>query len=70
VSQLSENYEEILSGAHGNFEELRSVLEQPTIIINYVLLLLRIIITAKYRYYIIFIIKSSTRNVIRKKMWQ
>jgi hypothetical protein len=44
---LSINFEEILSGAHENFEEHNKVLESSIIIINYF-----IIINAYYNYYI------------------
>ena len=40
------------------------------LIIALLLLLMHIIINAQYSYYIIFLIKSSSKNVTRKTKWE
>jgi len=44
VTKLSINFEEILSRAHGKFDELNMVLETSTIIINYCFIFIIVII--------------------------
>jgi hypothetical protein len=71
VPKLSINFDEILSRAHGSSEEQNKVLEPSTIIYCN-------IINAHYNYnlsaihskIIIFLIKASSRNAIRKKIWK
>jgi hypothetical protein len=61
---LSINFEENLSRAHGKLEEPNDFLQSSTIT---VLLLLKHIITMQLmRIIIIFLIKDSSRNAIRK----
>jgi len=73
VPKLSVYFEAFLSRSHGKLEEQNKILGSSIIIIIiinyciinvcYILLLMPIII-------IIFIIKASSRNAIRKKLWQ
>ena len=67
--KLSLNFEDIFSCAYGNFEEQNKNSESSIFVINYR-------INVYYNYaniesiIIIFLIKSSSRNEIRKQMWQ
>jgi hypothetical protein len=77
VPKLSINFEEILSHAHGNFEEQNRVLELSVIIINYCIIIIirtfckyNCVINSQYNYYSIFLTKASSRNAIRKKFWK
>ena len=73
-AQIYVKFEEILSRVHGNFDDQNKVLEPSITIINYCV----IIINACYIYIvklmrskiITIIIKASTWNAIRKKMWK
>jgi len=79
-AQIYINFEEILSHVHGNSDEQNKALETSMAIINYciIIIIIIIIINACYIYIvklmhsiiITFIIKASSWNAIRKKMWQ
>jgi len=78
MPKFSINFQEILSRAHGNFEEQNKVLK-PSIIINYCIIIIIIIIVyynctvqlMQYDYTVYYISnKAWLRNVIRKKIWK
>ena len=60
-----------------NFEEQNKVMEPSIIIVDYCIIII-IIITAYYNFIVqsmhnritIFLIKASSRNVLRKKIWK
>ena len=66
---LSINFEEILSPAHGNFEEPNKVLESSTITINYRVFIIKAFIFIQLIHIIIvFQIMDSWRNATRKQL--
>jgi len=71
-AQFYINFEEILSHVHGNFDEQNKALEPSITIINYCIITnLCYIYIAKLTNSLIItiIIKASSWNAIRKKMW-
>jgi len=70
VPKMSINFEEIISRINGNFEEQNMVLEPS--IINYCIIIIAYYsctMNSQCNCYIC-IIKASSRNAIRKKMWK
>ena len=72
---MSTNFEKILSRADGNFEEQNNVLESSIIINSYFIVISKVycdfyIAQLMYSINIIFKLKASSRNTIRKNMWQ
>jgi hypothetical protein len=73
-AQIYINFEEIISRVYGNSDKQNKVLEPSITIINYCI----VIINACYIYIlklmhsiiISFLIKASSLNAIRKKMWK
>ena len=73
VPKLFINIEEILSRTHGNFEAQNKVLEPSIIIINYCISInahYNCIINVWCNSYIMILRKASSRNAIRKTIWQ
>jgi hypothetical protein len=68
---LSTSFEELLSRDLGNFEEQNRSWGLPYIIYYCIIIIIinAFIINEQYNYHI-FLIKASTRNEIRKTMWQ
>jgi hypothetical protein len=65
------SFEEILSCVYGDFEEENKVLESPKITIHYWIIVIEIynyIVQLMRSIIVIFLIKTSSRNAIRKKM--
>ena len=73
MPKLSKNFEEILSLAHGNYEEQTEVLQLSVIIINYCTVIINAsyncncIINSQYNYYIIFLIKVSSGECYKEE---
>jgi len=65
------SFEEMLSRVHGDFEEENKVLESSKITIHYWIIVIEIynyVVQLMHSIIIIFLIKASSRNAIRKKM--
>jgi len=72
--KLSINFKESIWPTHGNFEEKNKILDLSIITMNYLIIIVNVhyndIVKLIHRIIIIFLIKSSWRNAIRKKMSQ